>query len=85
MKHAIIFINEPKRNPTKEPTAALNARLESWLAIISPMKAPINGPRMTPHGPIQNARINPNVHPHTPYFVPPNRLVPPDWNEIIKN
>ena len=69
-------MNEPSKKPTKEPMAALNDFFESWPPIISPIKAPMNGPIITPNGPNQKAAIKPIVQPHTPYLVPPNLLVP---------
>ena len=43
----------------------------------SPEKAPINGPTMIPRGPIKiKPMIRPMVEPMTPFFDPPNFLVP---------
>jgi hypothetical protein len=54
-----------------------NALLLSWLLIISPAKAPINGPIIKPKGGKKNIpTTNPIVAPQTPPFVPPNFLVP---------
>lgn len=75
-KQTTIFKNDPSKNPTKEPTAAFNDLCASCPATNSPTKAPTNGPIITPHGPIQKAAMKPIVHPHAPYFVPPNFLVP---------
>ena len=76
MKQTTSFKKEPNRKPTKDPNAALKDFLESWPPIISPTNAPINGPMITPSGPIQKANRKPIVHPQTPYFVPPNFFVP---------
>ncbi len=76
MKQTTIFRKEPTRNPRKEPKAALRERLEFCPPIISPTKAPMNGPMITPQGPIQKASRNPRVQPQAPYLVPPNFFVP---------
>ena len=75
-KQTTSFMKEPNKKPTKEPIAALKDFFESWPPIISPIKAPTNGPMITPNGPSQKAAIKPSVQPQTPYFVPPNFLVP---------
>jgi hypothetical protein len=62
------FIKLDARKPRRDPVAAFNARLwfvESY--IISPTKAPTNGPIITPNG--IGARIpiiNPMFVPQTP-------------------
>lgn len=66
------------KKPSNEPVAAFIARLwflESY--IISPIKAPTNGPIITPNGiGAMIPTINPIFVPQTPYELPPNFLVP---------
>ena len=61
----------------KEPIADFSAFLESEeSSIISPIKAPKNGPAIIPMGPKNNPTSRPSVDPQTPFFVPPNFFVP---------
>ena len=64
--------------PMKEPKAALKAGKRSRCLMYSPTKAPTKGQKKTPIRPVgpkgspMTATNSPMVHPHTPYFVPPN-------------
>ena len=63
------------RNPTNEPSAAINAFLPPSFPVNSPIKAPKNGPIITPTNGMKIPATSPMVAPHTPLFVPPNFFV----------
>lgn len=63
-------------NPKNAPKAAFKSFFvfeESF--INSPIKAPTNGQKIIPKGPIKNPIINPIVQPQVPAFEPPNFFV----------
>jgi len=60
-----------------DPNAERKALLRFWLLMISPAKAPINGPTINPSGGKKNIPIiKPMVAPQTPPLVPPVFFVP---------
>ena len=62
---------------SNEPNAGFNDSLKDLLLVISPSKAPKNGPIIIPIGPrITKARISPTVVPICPDLVPPNFFTP---------
>ena len=65
---AINFKKEEVRNPIKEPKAAFKAFLEFLLSlIISPIKAPANGPIIIPKGPKKSIPMSkPSIVPIIP-------------------
>ena len=75
-------INKVKKNPlikpNKVPREALKATFKLLLSFnISPAKAPNKGPSNIPKGPKKTIpNINPKLAPITPFFEPPNNLVP---------
>src|SRR5690606_32935452 len=75
IKQEIIFSSDPNRKPTNDPSAARRPCPDCLLAIISPKKAPINGPSTIPQGGTNIPTIRPMVHPHIPYLLPPNLRV----------
>ena len=74
---AINFSNVPTTKPKNDPKADLKAFFVSELPLISPRKAPANGPMIIPNGGKKNKpTTKPMVLPQTPLLVPPNFLVP---------